>query len=83
MDIDFKSSNGLSHYYKGHTYGQCYADSTSNLMYINIPKNASTWTKDKIQNSNVQSNYNNIQSDNPINQAYSNISQDTNFEGGI
>ena len=44
-------------------------------------------TKDKIQNSNVQSNYNNIQSDSAlpsqINQAYSNISQDTNFEGGI
>lgn len=30
---------------KGHTFGQCYVDRTLDLMYVNIPKNASTFTK--------------------------------------
>lgn len=30
---------------KGHTYGQCYVDRSLDLMYVNIPKNASTFTK--------------------------------------
>jgi hypothetical protein len=30
---------------KGHTFGECMSKSDSDLMYINIPKNASSWTK--------------------------------------
>ncbi len=30
---------------KGHVFGECMSKSDSDLMYINIPKNASSWTK--------------------------------------
>ena len=30
---------------KGHTFGECMSKSDSDLMYVNIPKNASSWTK--------------------------------------
>ena len=34
-------------YYKnrGHVFGECWSHPDSDLMYINIPKNASSWTK--------------------------------------
>lgn len=31
--------------HKGHMFGDCISKSTVDLMYINIPKNASTWTR--------------------------------------
>lgn len=30
---------------KGHVFGECMSQPNTDLMYINIPKNASTWTK--------------------------------------
>lgn len=37
---------GISEWaHKGHIYGECLSKSDKDLMYINIPKNASTWTK--------------------------------------
>ena len=30
---------------KGHKYGTCMSHPESDLMYVNIPKNASSWTK--------------------------------------
>ena len=30
---------------RGHTFGTCMSSPTSDLMYVNIPKNASSWTK--------------------------------------
>jgi hypothetical protein len=30
---------------KGHVFGECMSHPASNLMYVNIPKNASSWTK--------------------------------------
>jgi len=30
---------------KGHVFGECMTHSESDLMYINIPKNATSWTK--------------------------------------
>lgn len=38
---------GFFNYYKtkGHVFGECMASVDSNLMYVNIPKNASSWTK--------------------------------------
>ena len=30
---------------KGHVYGQCMTKSDTDLAYVNIPKNASSWTK--------------------------------------
>jgi len=30
---------------KGHNYGQCMHNAKKDLMYVNIPKNASSWTK--------------------------------------
>lgn len=31
--------------YKGHTFGSCMSAADTDLMYVNIPKNASSWTK--------------------------------------
>lgn len=31
--------------HKGHRYGTCMSKADVNLMYVNIPKNASSWTK--------------------------------------
>jgi hypothetical protein len=39
--IDF--FNYYSH--KGHVFGECISKANADLMYINIPKNASSWTK--------------------------------------
>ena len=30
---------------KGHVFGECMSSPNTDLMYINIPKNASSWTK--------------------------------------
>ena len=30
---------------KGHVFGECMSHSNGDLMYVNIPKNASSWTK--------------------------------------
>ena len=34
---------------KGHTFGTCMSSPDSNLMYVNIPKCASSWTKPNLQ----------------------------------
>jgi hypothetical protein len=34
---------------KGHDYGTCMSRPDSDLMYVNIPKNASSWTKPNLQ----------------------------------
>jgi len=34
---------------KGHTFGTCMSSPNSNLMYVNIPKCASSWTKPNLQ----------------------------------
>jgi hypothetical protein len=34
---------------KGHTFGTCMSTPDSNLMYVNIPKCASSWTKPNLQ----------------------------------
>lgn len=34
---------------KGHWYGECMSSPTSDLMYVYIPKNASSWTKPNLQ----------------------------------
>ena len=34
---------------KGHVYGECMSHPDSNLMYVYIPKNASSWTKPNLQ----------------------------------
>ena len=31
--------------HKGHVYGECMSHPDNDLMYVNIPKNASSWTK--------------------------------------
>ena len=31
--------------YKGHEYGSCWSKPRSDIIYVNIPKNASSWTK--------------------------------------
>jgi hypothetical protein len=31
--------------HKGHVYGECMSDINSDIMYVHIPKNASSWTK--------------------------------------
>lgn len=43
MIVDSKFLDTWTH--KGHTFGQCMSKADSDLMYINIPKNASSWTK--------------------------------------
>jgi len=35
--------------HKGHRYGECMSHPRGNLMYVNIPKNASSWTKPNLQ----------------------------------
>ena len=35
--------------HKGHCYGECMTHPDSDLMYIHIPKNASSWTKPNLQ----------------------------------
>lgn len=38
--------NWLDHYqHKGHVFGECMSHRDSDLMYVYIPKNASSWTK--------------------------------------
>ena len=34
---------------KGHVFGECMSKSDSDLMYINIPKNATSWTKPNLK----------------------------------
>lgn len=34
---------------KGHVFGSCMSHRDSDLMYVNIPKNASSWTKPNLQ----------------------------------
>ena len=34
---------------KGHCYGECMSSPNSDLMYVYIPKNASSWTKPNLQ----------------------------------
>jgi hypothetical protein len=34
---------------KGHVYGQCMSSTNTDLMYVNIPKNASSWTKPNLK----------------------------------
>jgi len=36
--------------HKGYIYGQCYLEPNARLAYINIPKNASSWTKQQLPN---------------------------------
>jgi hypothetical protein len=36
--------------HKGHIYGHCYLEPDAKLVYVNIPKNASSWTKQHIPN---------------------------------
>lgn len=50
--------------HKGHTFGQSHSKVDLDLMYVNIPKNASTWTKDilsslgwEIYNYHLDKNY--------------------------
>ena len=38
--------------HKGHVFGQCMSGPDIDLMYINIPKNASTWIKSVLENLN-------------------------------
>jgi hypothetical protein len=35
--------------HKGHVYGECMSHPDSDLMYVHIPKNASSWTKPNLQ----------------------------------
>lgn len=35
--------------YKGHVLGECMSHPTGDLMYVNIPKNASSWTKPNLK----------------------------------
>lgn len=37
---------------KGHTFGECMSHPDTNLMYIYIPKNATSWTKPNLQDWN-------------------------------
>jgi hypothetical protein len=34
---------------RGHTFGTCMTNTHQNLMYVNIPKNASSWTKPNLK----------------------------------
>jgi len=34
---------------RGHIYGECMSHRDSDLMYVNIPKNASSWTKPNLK----------------------------------
>ena len=47
---------------KGHRYGQCMINPDGDLMYVNIPKNATSWTKPNLIDFNwVESNYHKYQ----------------------
>jgi len=35
--------------YKGHVYGECMSQPGTDLMYVHIPKNASSWTKPNLR----------------------------------
>jgi hypothetical protein len=50
---------GFLEYYKnkGHVFGECMSHPDHDLMYINIPKNASSWTKPNLLDWNWE-NYN-------------------------
>lgn len=42
--------NFIEYYkHKGHIFGECLSHQNTNLMYINIPKNASSWTKPNLK----------------------------------
>lgn len=43
--------NSFINYYRdrGHVFGECWSKSDTDLMYINIPKNATSWTKPNLQ----------------------------------
>jgi hypothetical protein len=45
--VTYDSINEWQH--KGHVYGQCMSRSDIDIMYVNIPKNASSWTKPNLQ----------------------------------
>jgi len=50
----------FNHYWaeKGHSFGECFFNNNQSLMYINIPKCASTWTKTTLSSLGwVYSNY--------------------------
>jgi hypothetical protein len=38
------------HQDRGHVFGECWSYPDSEFMYINIPKNATSWTKQNLQN---------------------------------
>jgi hypothetical protein len=37
------------HAHRGHVFGECWSHASSNYMYVNIPKNASSWTKPNLK----------------------------------
>lgn len=37
------------HKNKGHVFGECWSHPDTDLMYVNIPKNASSWTKPNLK----------------------------------
>jgi len=43
--------DGFVNYYepRGHVFGECWSKSDTDLMYVNIPKNATSWTKPNLQ----------------------------------
>lgn len=47
MQIDARFLQQWQH--KGHVYGECMSHPDSDLMYIHIPKNASSWTKPNLK----------------------------------
>ncbi len=50
---------------KGHTFGACMTAPEQDLMYVNIPKNASSWTKPNLKDlgwTNFNYHYNNFYS---------------------
>lgn len=47
MIVDAGFLNSWEH--KGHVYGECMSKSDTDLMYVHIPKNASSWTKPNLQ----------------------------------
>ena len=47
MIVDAGFLNSWAH--KGHVYGECMSHPSTDLMYVHIPKNASSWTKPNLQ----------------------------------
>lgn len=43
--------DGFVNYYepRGHVFGECWSAPNTDLMYVNIPKNATSWTKPNLQ----------------------------------